>query len=94
MKLRATLLLIAAAACRSEKLPPSAKPPAPKPPAPQSCLDRELAARGLNSFGDPPDTAYPGGTPLFNEATGKSTDRAAYIFARHPEIGLACQGRD
>ena len=89
MKLRATLLLIAAAACRSEKAPP-----AQKPPAPQSCLDRELAARRLNSFGDPADTAYPGGTPLFNEATGKSTDRAAYIFARHPEIGLACQGRD
>lgn len=87
MHLRATLLLLCAAACRREE----ARPP---PPVPQSCLDRQLAAQGLNPFGDPPDTAYPGGTPLFNEATGKSMDRAAYIFARHPDIARACARRE
>jgi hypothetical protein len=67
---------------------------APKQPAAaaQSCLDRQLAAKGLNQFGDPPDTVYPGGTPLFDEKTGKRTDRAAYVFARHPDIALACDG--
>ena len=87
MDLRATLLLLCAAACRREAGPPS-------PPAPSSCLDRQLAAKGLNQFGDPADTAYPGGSPLFNESTGKSTDRAAYIFARHPDIARACAKGD
>lgn len=87
MHLRATLLLLWVASCRRDGAPPPA-------PLPQSCLDRQLAAKGLNSFGDPADTAYPGGTPLFDERTGKSTDRAAYIFAKHPDIARACAGRD
>ena len=87
MPLRATLLLLFAAACRREGAAPAA-------PLPQSCLDRQLAAKGLNQFGDPVDTAYPGGTPLFDEASGKSTDRAAYIFAKHPDIARACANHD
>ncbi len=87
MHLRATLLLLCAAACRREE----ARPP---PPAPQSCLDRQLAEKRLNPFGDPPDTAYPGGTPLFDETTGKSADRATYVFARHPDIARACARRE
>lgn len=83
----ATLLLLFAAACRHEGAPPASPPP-------QSCLDRQLAAKGLNQFGDPLDRAYPGGTPLFDERTGKSTDRAAYVFSRHPDIARACKGRD
>jgi hypothetical protein len=59
-------------------------------PPPQSCLDQKLAAKGLNQFGDPEGTMYPGGTPLFDEKTGKRTDRAAYVFARHPDIARAC----
>ena len=83
MLLRATALIALVVACQK------AAPPAPTPP-PRSCLDAQLAAKGLNEFGDPPDTAYPGGTPLFDEATGKRTDRAAYVFAKHPEIANAC----
>ena len=59
------------------------------PPAP-SCLDRALAERHLNEYGDPEGTMYRGGTPLFDEATGKRTDRAAYVFSRHPDIARAC----
>ena len=62
-----------------------------KPAAPQpSCLDRELAARHLNEFGDPEGTMYTGGTPLFDEKSGKRTDRAEYVFSRHPDIGRVC----
>ena len=87
MHLRATLLLLLAASCRREAAQP-------EPPALQSCFDRQLAAKGLNQFGDPLETAYPGGTPLFDEQTGKSTDRADYIFAKHPDIARACARRD
>ena len=77
---RAILLSLALAAC------PREAPPAPA----QSCLDAQLAKRGLNQYGDPPDTMYPGGTPLFDERTGKRTDREAYVFAKHPDIARAC----
>ncbi|MCA1825991.1 MAG: hypothetical protein ABR567_09020 [Myxococcales bacterium] len=58
---------------------------------PQSCLDQQLEKRGLNQYGDPPDTMYTGGTPLFDEKTGKRTDREAYVFAKHPDIAGACR---
>lgn len=74
---------------------PGATAPAPSAPdAGQSCLDAQLAARGLNPYGDPPDTMYAGGTPLFDETTGKRRDRAEYVFAKHPEIARACGGAD
>lgn len=38
----------------------------------------------LNRYGDPKDTAYLGGTPLFNEATGQSTPLFQYAAGRHP----------
>ena len=36
------------------------------------------------------NTVYAGGTPLFDEKTGKSRDRLDYIRERHPEIAAAC----
>ncbi len=78
-------LLVLCAAC------PQNPPPAPAAAAQrQSCVDRELAAKGLNSFGDPEGTLYAGGTPLFDERTGRSTPREEYVYARHPEIARAC----
>ncbi len=89
MAFRATLAVLALfGACRKEAAPPAAPPPAPV--GTQSCLDAQLAAKGLNQFGDPPDTMYPGGTPLFDETTGKRTDRAQYVFSKHPDIARAC----
>jgi hypothetical protein len=55
-----------------------------------ACVDRELAARGLNQFGDPPDAMYAGGTPLFDERTGKATDRVEYVLSHHQAIAAAC----
>lgn len=39
----------------------------------------------LNIYGDPKDTGYAGGTPLFNEATGQTKDRFEYILEKHPD---------
>jgi hypothetical protein len=77
----ATLVVLSAAACR---------PAPPPPPAPESCLDQQLKAKGLNPFGDPPDTFYAGGTPLFDEKTGRSVPREQYVLAKHPDIARAC----
>jgi hypothetical protein len=81
----ATLVALLASACRQQAAPEP-------PPAAQSCLDRELAARGLNPFGDPPGTMYAGGTPLFDEKAGRSVPRDRFVFDRHPDIARACGG--
>ena len=52
----------------------------------QACVDRALAARGLNGFGDPPATPYPGGTPV--DAT--SLARYDYVLHRSPAIRAEC----
>jgi len=53
------------------------------------CIDRELAARDLNEFGDPQGTTYEGGSPLLG-LTGRAADRYDYVMHRRPEIGTAC----
>jgi hypothetical protein len=37
---------------------------------------------GLNEYCDPIGTAYAGGTPLFNEATGQSTSKNDYLASK------------
>ncbi len=49
-------------------------------------IDRWIKEKGLNTYGDPKDTVYAGGTPLFDERTGRSRDRYDYILERHPEL--------
>ena len=39
----------------------------------------------LNRYGDPKNTFYKGGTPLFNEGTGESIDLYEYILRNHPD---------
>jgi len=80
----ATLGILLACACPQTAPTPQAQAP------PQSCLDRQLAAKGLNPFGDPEGTMYAGGTPLFDEKTGRMTPRDPYVLARHPDIARAC----
>ncbi len=70
---------------------PAAAPDAGAPkPDRLTCADRWLGAKGLNEYGDPKDTAYAGGTPLFDEATGETKDRLAHLLAKHPELASAC----
>lgn len=44
-----------------------------------------LRTQNLNRYGDPKDTAYAGGTPLFNEMTGQSISRYTYICMQYPD---------
>jgi hypothetical protein len=47
-------------------------------------IDDQIKREGLNEFGDPKNTSYMGGTPLFNEMTGETKDRYDYILGKHP----------
>ena len=49
-------------------------------------IDKWIADNNLNRYGDPKDTVYIGGTPLFDESSGASTDRYEYIYMKHPEV--------
>lgn len=48
-------------------------------------IDEMIKKNGLNEFGDAPGTNYMGGTPLFNEMSGKTIDRYDYILSRHKD---------
>ena len=54
--------------------------------AEKQSIDNWLAKRGLNRYGDSPNAVYTGGTPLFNEATGKAIERYDYILNKFPDI--------
>ncbi|WP_223646356.1 hypothetical protein [Corallococcus sp. EGB] len=56
----------------------------------EACVDGWLKSRSLDRFGNAKGTMYAGGTPLFDERTGQSTDRLDYILARQPEAKKAC----
>ncbi|XXF75046.1 hypothetical protein P2318_18415 [Myxococcaceae bacterium GXIMD 01537] len=64
------------------------------PSTTESCVDRWLAEHKLDRYGNPADTMYAGGTPLFNEATGESRDRLDYVFERQPDARAACARTD
>ena len=48
-------------------------------------IDEMIKKNGLNEYGDDPGTMYTGGTPLFNEFSGKKVDRYDYILSRHKD---------
>jgi len=50
----------------------------------KTLIDDWISANNLNEYGDPKDTVYTGGTPLFDELTGVSIDRYEYIKRNHP----------
>jgi hypothetical protein len=61
------------------------------PPAdPAKCLDEELRRAGLNRYGDQPDTMYAGGTPLFDESTGRRSTRREYVAKKRPDLVAKC----
>lgn len=49
-------------------------------------IEKWLKAEGKNEYGDPPGTLYAGGTPLFDERTGRVRDRFEYILDKHPHL--------
>jgi hypothetical protein len=54
------------------------------------CVDKWLEDNKLDQYGNKAGTMYMGGTPLFDEATGKATDRLEYIYKNHPEAKTSC----
>ena len=50
----------------------------------KALIDDWITANNLNQFGDPQDTVYIGGTPLFDEQTGQTLDRYEYILRKYP----------
>lgn len=48
-------------------------------------IDQWIIDNDLNRYGDRKDTAYTGGTPLFDEITGKYQDLYDYIIKKHPD---------
>jgi hypothetical protein len=54
--------------------------------ADKQAIDTWLEKKGLNRYGDAKNAVYTGGTPLFDEATGKSVERYDYILNKFPDI--------
>jgi len=54
--------------------------------AQKQAIDDWLAKKGLNRYGDAKNAVYTGGTPLFDEATGKAIERYDYILNKFPDI--------
>lgn len=48
--------------------------------------DNWLSEKKLNRYGDAEDTMYMGGSPLFNEMTGESTDRYVHLKTKFPDL--------
>ncbi len=53
----------------------------------QACVDHQLMRQGLNGFGDPPATRYPGGTPV----PADSIRRYAYVLERSRLMRTECE---
>lgn len=54
--------------------------------ADKQAVEDWLAKNQLNQYGDPKDTMYTGGTPLFNEQSGQIENRYDYLFKKFPEL--------
>jgi hypothetical protein len=54
-------------------------------------VDKWLAERALDPYGNPGGTMYAGGTPLFDERTGETVDRLLYVYKRQPLAREACR---
>lgn len=56
----------------------------------ESCVDGWLKSHNLDRYGSKAGTMYAGGTPLFDERTGETTDRLEFVFKQHPDAKKAC----
>jgi hypothetical protein len=54
------------------------------------CAERWLKGHGLDDYGNPKGTMYAGGTPTFDEATGRSVDRWTLVAKNRPEALQSC----
>jgi len=48
-------------------------------------IEAWIIKKDFNQYGDPKDTVYLGGAPLFDETTGQSADKYEYILQGHSD---------
>ena len=89
----------AAAAPVARPSPTPERPPAPAAaPATRlqldakqtECVEKWLKGHGLDAYGNAQGTMYAGGTPTFDETTGKSIDRWTLVAKNRPEALQLC----
>lgn len=51
----------------------------------KEAIEAWIKKNGFSEYGDPKDTLYTGGTPLFNEATGERIDKYQYVLRNHQD---------
>jgi hypothetical protein len=49
-------------------------------------IDEWVKTNGRNQYGDPADTVYAGGNPLFDERRPTLKDRYEYILEKNPQL--------
>jgi hypothetical protein len=49
-------------------------------------IDEWIKSSGRNEYGDPKETVYAGGNPLFDERSPKMKDRYEYILEKNPHL--------
>lgn len=49
-------------------------------------IDEWIKTGDRNEYGDPKDTHYAGGNPLFDERSPKMKDRYEYILEKNPNL--------
>lgn len=64
--------------------------PEPKPSEEELCVRAWLEGHRLDPYGNESGMMYAGGSPLFDETTGKSTPLLDYVYAKHPQAKAVC----
>lgn len=64
--------------------------PSDQKTAEESCVSDWLKTKKLDEYGSQEGTMYAGGSPLFDEATGKSRNRLELVYDEHPDAKTAC----
>lgn len=75
----------------AERTPTPASSAGPRLDARQTeCVEKWLKGHGLDAYGNPTGTVYAGGTPTFDEPTGRSVDRWILVAKNRPEALQSC----
>ena len=59
-------------------------------PKQTECVEKWLKGHGLDDYGNPQGTLYAGGTPTFDETTGRYADRWTMVAKNRPEALQSC----
>src|SRR5215468_12186657 len=59
-------------------------------PKQTECAEKWLKGHGLDAYGNPQGTMYAGGTPTFDEKTGRTVDRWTLVAKTRPEALQSC----